>query len=182
MNDDRLAASRRVIGLDEGFLHRVWKTLQRLRRSAQDLAGGLADPGSEAMSAIYCAERLEGPIEALLGPDVAQAPTPPPCKAKAWVPMSNPTDIRHIGKFQEELNEAGTAASRCLIQGIDEREPETGKLNREWLEDEIADVRATSELAIEHFELDEKRIRERAARKKLYLRSWHAKFEGGTGI
>src|ERR1017187_428395 len=91
-----------------------------------------------------------------------------------WTPMSNPIDIKHLGKLGEELNECGAATARCLIQGIDEAEPTTGKINREWLEDEIADVLANSDLVIDHFNLDVMRIEARRERKKTHLRLWHA--------
>lgn len=88
--------------------------------------------------------------------------------------ISDPVDLKHLGKLGEEASELGAAVSRCIIQGIDECEPVTGKLNREWLEDEIADVRANSELNIERFGLDEDRITKRVEKKKRHLRIWHA--------
>lgn len=88
--------------------------------------------------------------------------------------MQKPIDLKHLGKLGEELNEAGAAQNRCVIQGIDEREPITGKSNREWLEDELADVMANTELCVEHFKLDEARMRDRADRKKAHLRGWHS--------
>jgi NTP pyrophosphatase (non-canonical NTP hydrolase) len=91
-----------------------------------------------------------------------------------WTPMARPIDLKHLGKLGEELGEASAAVSRCIIQGIDEREPVTGKLNREWLEDELADVMANRELVVEHFGLDLARMRERASAKKEHLRAWHA--------
>jgi hypothetical protein len=91
-----------------------------------------------------------------------------------WRPMSNPLDLKHLGKLIEELNEAGSAASRCLIQGIDEREPITGKLNREWLEDELADVMANIDLVVARFGLDRLRMMDRAGRKKTHLKGWHS--------
>lgn len=91
-----------------------------------------------------------------------------------WVPMSRPIDQKHLGKLAEETSELGAATARCLIQGIDESEPVTKKPNREWLEDELADVKANSELVIEHFGLDQARIDARTAKKKVQLREWHA--------
>ena len=91
-----------------------------------------------------------------------------------WQPMSDPVDIKHLGKLGEETNELGAAVSRCLIQGIDEAEPVTGKVNREWLEDEIADVVANIELCIERFGLDIKRISNRELAKRARLRKWHS--------
>ena len=88
-----------------------------------------------------------------------------------WIPMSDLNDVRVIGKLGEELNECASAASRCLIQGIDEAEPSTGKLNRVWLEDEIADVLVNLKLVCERFDL--KPSPERMALKETYLRKWH---------
>lgn len=101
--------------------------------------------------------------------------------ANPWHPMNVPTDVKTIGKLIEELTElaaaasrAASAASRCLIQGIDEAEPVTGVINRAWLEDEIADVRANLFLTVERFGLDEVRMTERIVKKMRHLRSWHA--------
>jgi hypothetical protein len=102
-----------------------------------------------------------------------------------WVPMSDPLDVKHLGKLAEELNEAGAAVARCLIQGITESEPVTHKPNREWLEDELADVLANIELVTAHFGLDRVRMLERRERKMRHLRGWHtmlkpAKAEGAA--
>jgi hypothetical protein len=91
-----------------------------------------------------------------------------------WTPMSKPIDLKHLGKLAEELSEAGAAVARCVIQGIDEREPVTHKPNREWLEDELADVLANIELVTAHFGLDRTRMLERRERKMKHLRGWHA--------
>lgn len=91
-----------------------------------------------------------------------------------WRPMTSPIDLAHMGKLNEELNEAGAASARCMIQGIDECEPVTGKPNRKWLEDELADVVANVELTIEHFGLDQDAMRARADRKKAHLLGWHS--------
>lgn len=102
----------------------------------------------------------------------AQSPTLNP-----WRPMTRPIDLKHLGKLGEECNELGSAVSRCIIQGIDEREPVTGKSNREWLEDEIADATANMALVTEHFNLDEGRIFKRVLRKMEHLRAWHSMLE-----
>ena len=91
-----------------------------------------------------------------------------------WRPISGALDLKHLGKLCEQLNEAGSAVSRCIIQGVDEKEPVTGKVNREWLEDELADVLANIELVMAHFCLDQRRMAARAARKKKLLGAWHA--------
>ncbi len=90
-----------------------------------------------------------------------------------WVPMKSAVDKKHIGKLLEELGEGTAAASRCLIQGISAKEPITGKLNKEWLEDKLADIIANIELNVEHFKLNKKRMGQRVATKKRSLRIWH---------
>jgi NTP pyrophosphatase (non-canonical NTP hydrolase) len=94
-----------------------------------------------------------------------------------WHPMSAPIDLKHLGKLAEELNEAGSAVARCIIQGIDECEPITRKPNKDWLEDELADVIANIDLVADHFGLDRARMGVRAARKKEHLRGWHSMLE-----
>jgi NTP pyrophosphatase (non-canonical NTP hydrolase) len=87
--------------------------------------------------------------------------------------MTDAVSVKHLGKLGEETGELCAAISRCIIQGIDEREPVTGKLNREWLEDEIADVLAGIELNMMHFKLDGSRVNKRMLRKMQHLQQWH---------
>jgi hypothetical protein len=94
-----------------------------------------------------------------------------------WQPMQRPIDLKHLEKLGEETNELGSAIFRCLMQGIDECEPVTKKPNRQWLQDEIADVLANAELVMEHFGLDRDQIAERRLRKMKHLRGWHAMLE-----
>jgi NTP pyrophosphatase (non-canonical NTP hydrolase) len=107
--------------------------------------------------------------------------------ASPWNPMTDPTDLKVMGKLLEELGELTSAVSRCVIQGIDEVEPETLKPNRRWLEDEIADVLATIGLATVRFGIipDHNRIN----RKKAHLQQWYSypppeapKDNGGTHV
>lgn len=97
--------------------------------------------------------------------------------ANPWHPMTEPIDLKHLGKLGEECNELGSAVSRCIIQGIAESEPVTGKPNRDWLEDEIADVTANIALVTEHFGLNHERIFKRVVRKMEHLRQWHGMLE-----
>lgn len=90
-----------------------------------------------------------------------------------WHPMSDPVDLKHLGKLLEELGEATAAASRCLIQGIDGADPVTEEPNKEWLENELADVLANINLCSLRFELNEDRMNERAAKKMAHLKKWH---------
>lgn len=94
-----------------------------------------------------------------------------------WIPMTKPIDIEHVGKLMEELNECGAALARCLIQGIDECEPDTKKINRLWLQQEIADVLANCALVIQHFNLSLEEIYIRKNAKMSKLRVWHRMLE-----
>lgn len=99
--------------------------------------------------------------------------TPIPDLVSPWHPMSNPVDQKVTGKLMEELGECVSAVARCQIQGIYESQPITGKLNKLWLEEEIADVEAGIEIAKQHFQLDRVAIDARKARKIDLLLQWH---------
>lgn len=93
--------------------------------------------------------------------------------ANDWLPITDIQALKRLGKLAEESGELTAACSRCIIQGIDEREPTTGKLNREWLEDEIADVLTNIDIAVEYFGLDRSLIHSRMQRKRKQLEYWH---------
>lgn len=90
-----------------------------------------------------------------------------------WVPMTDPIDLKCTGKFLEELGECTAAVARCQIQGINECEPVTGKLNKQWLEEEIADVIANINICVTRFDLNISAIDERVDRKYKLLQQWH---------
>jgi hypothetical protein len=87
--------------------------------------------------------------------------------------MSKSIDLKHLGKIAEELGEAQAAVARCIIQGIEERHPVTGKRNRDWLLEELADVWANIQLVEEHFHLNVDKMLLRARRKKNKLKKWY---------
>lgn len=91
-----------------------------------------------------------------------------------WRPMSAPIDLKHMLKMIEELGEGVAAAARCAMQGMDEAEPVTGKVNRRWMEEELGDIVASTSLVVEHFGLGMDAIRDRAMLKVPRLRQWHA--------
>lgn len=98
-----------------------------------------------------------------------------------WRPETEPLSLALLGKLAEEANELGAALARCVIQGIGESEPVTGKPNVDWLEDEMADVSGAGSLVIEYFGLREKRMNARFDRKVKHLRAWHALIMAGDG-
>ena len=94
-----------------------------------------------------------------------------------WIPMTNLIDLAHLGKLGEEAGELSAIISRCIIQGIDECDPETGKPNRRALTEEIADVMVMLNLAICRFDLDWNFIVKRVIRKQDMKRAWHKMLE-----
>jgi NTP pyrophosphatase (non-canonical NTP hydrolase) len=90
-----------------------------------------------------------------------------------WEPTTSKIDLKILGKLGEELGELSAAVSRCIIQGIDEAEPTTGKINRQWLEEEIADVHAGLVIILEHYKLNNLFILNRSVQKINTLRAWH---------
>ena len=90
-----------------------------------------------------------------------------------WHPMQDPVDVKTLGKLAEELGEGVQVVARCLIQGIGEQHPTSGKSNKLWLEEEIADIEANIALVKERFGLDYVAMSVRKQRKITYLRQWH---------
>lgn len=95
-----------------------------------------------------------------------------------WEPETDKYRLAVLGKLAEEASELATAAARCIIQGIDESEPVTGKPNREWLEDEIADVLANIYRVRNAFGLNGQRIIERSDNKCTYIKEWQESLVG----
>lgn len=93
-------------------------------------------------------------------------------KPSPWNPETNPRRLKVLGKLSEELGELSSAVARCTIQGIDEVQPVTGKPNREWITEEIADVIACITLVRTDFNLDTDAISARIDKKIEYLRDW----------
>jgi NTP pyrophosphatase (non-canonical NTP hydrolase) len=94
-------------------------------------------------------------------------------KLNPWHPITDPILLKTLGKLVEELGELQAALARCIIQGVNECEPETRKPNIQWLSEELADVRANIELVEELFELDMGFIVTRTLKKKVRLKEWH---------
>ena len=96
-----------------------------------------------------------------------------PDHTSPWHPMTDPVDIKHMGKLGEEANKLGSIACRIIIQGMGEVNPDTGVINLTNLENEMADVEANIELVKIRFGLNRKRIEERKQKKIARLSNWH---------
>lgn len=90
-----------------------------------------------------------------------------------WQPEKDPKKLRLLGKLGEELGECVSACCRAIVQGFGEKHPITEVPNKRWLEDELADVYASADLAVDRLKLDTEYIMERAKAKKKYLTAWH---------
>lgn len=89
-----------------------------------------------------------------------------------WEPITDKHNLAVLGKLGEEVCELGSALFRCIIQGLDEREPKTHKINRQWVVEEIADVEALLAIAKRRLALDEAAIAERRERKIGFKEPW----------
>lgn len=94
-----------------------------------------------------------------------------------WQITTSPRMLRRMGKTGEELAELQNVVSRIIIQGIDEVDPGTGKVNRDRLIDEVADVLAQIKTTIEFLALPEERIAERMERKHALMVEWEAMYD-----
>ena len=70
-----------------------------------------------------------------------------------WIPITNCTDLKYLGKLNEELSELQKVISRIIIQGMDGVDPANNAINRAEFEKEIADVYAHLNCNIKHFYL-----------------------------
>jgi len=97
------------------------------------------------------------------------------------IPKDGPSDWRRepserrnavIGKLGEECSELAGRCLRSMIQGLDEKDPDTGRTNLDHLQDEVADVLAQIDLAKEFLALKEVQIDDRRWRKHRYKLPW----------
>lgn len=94
-----------------------------------------------------------------------------------WIPMTDPIELAKFGKFAEELGELMSAVSRCMIQGLDESHPTTGKSNRDWLKEEMADVLAGFVIIQHHMGITARDLDDRITAKVKHLKGWHELIE-----
>ncbi len=57
-----------------------------------------------------------------------------------WMPEQDQIRLAILGKLGEEASELAQRCFRCIIHGLDELDPDTGRTNRVELEREISDV------------------------------------------
>lgn len=88
-----------------------------------------------------------------------------------WLPEQDQIRLAILGKLVEECGELGSRAARCIIHGLDEVDPDSGRENFEELRREIADVRACLAVAEEKLGLEP--LPEREAGKRVGFLHWH---------
>lgn len=121
-----------------------------------------------------CSECKRSCMGYVAGVPIHIKPSP---KINPWTVESDPKTLHRLGKTMEELGECTAATARCLVQGINESEPVTGKPNKQWLQDEMADVLAQIELNIRYFELDHTAIQKRMVDKMGQMADWEDHFK-----
>ena len=94
-----------------------------------------------------------------------------------WTPTTNLAKLRRFGKLGEELSECGAVASRCIIQGIDEIDPGSGKTNHQRLIEEMADVIAQINCTVDMLNIDPRVIAARVDKKEAQMREWESMFQ-----
>lgn len=94
-----------------------------------------------------------------------------------WFPEQDQIRLAVLGKLIEECNELSGRAARCIIQGLDEVDPDTKRTNREELEREAADVAACMEIAREVLGIVPSDGR--SLKKAIGFRRWHRLIEEG---
>lgn len=93
----------------------------------------------------------------------------------AWIPDTDRHRLAVLGKLIEELNEAGSRAARCIIQGHEELDPKSGRSNIDELMREFADVTACMVLTVESFAVGASEAR--TAEKIAGFKEWHTLIE-----
>lgn len=74
--------------------------------------------------------------------EIARVPEPIEGTISPWIPITDPITLAVLGKLGEECCELGARLFRTVIQGLDEADPASKRLNREEISREIADVEA----------------------------------------
>ena len=92
-----------------------------------------------------------------------------------WKPEPDVIIHQALGKACEEATELAGILARCLIQGLDQSEPATGKPNRKALSEEISDLDAAVQWLREL--IGDEYDAERADRKLKGFRQWQRMLE-----
>lgn len=95
-----------------------------------------------------------------------------PLQISAWHVETDKLRLRKLGKALEELSELSNVLARCIIQGVDEIDPSSGKVNRKRMQDEVADVFTQLAGLIDTFELDHAELIARSKYKKDSMDTW----------
>lgn len=96
-----------------------------------------------------------------------------PAERNAPMPMA----FKGLAKLAEECGELQQVIGKKLAYYHTDHHPDGGAPLSKRLEDEIADVMAACKLVMGTFELDEKVVEKRTAKKLKLFRMWHEKHE-----
>lgn len=92
--------------------------------------------------------------------------------ASPW--QGKPSAVKRaiLGKLAEELGELQAAIGRCIIQGVHEAHPVTGKPNLEWLLEELADVENMANFVKSYTAYNRDEYGRRVDRKSRHIAQW----------
>jgi hypothetical protein len=99
-------------------------------------------------------------------------------KMQPWRVETDKRRLRRLGKTGEELAELSAVVSRCIIQGVDEIDPSSGKTNRQRLQEEVADVYCQLDLLVTALNLNTFQIDVRSAKKAGQMAEWEDAVKG----
>jgi len=91
-----------------------------------------------------------------------------------WELLEDPALRRRLGKTGEELAELQGVVSRIMIQGLDAIDTGTGKINRQRLHEETADVLAQLTVNLSALDMDMDFIQARKFRKEKEMEEWES--------
>lgn len=99
-------------------------------------------------------------------------------KITAWMPETDQHINAVLSKLGEEANELAGRACRCIAQGPDGIDPESGRTNRAELSREVSDVMACMAMLVEY--LDVRPDDDRIAKKYSGYQEWHRLIEASA--
>jgi hypothetical protein len=92
--------------------------------------------------------------------------------ASPWTGEPSRVKRAILGKLAEELGELQAAIGRCIIQGVNEKHPVTGKSNIEWLLEELADVENMVNFVKAYTAYNREEFGVRVYRKSRHIAQW----------
>lgn len=95
----------------------------------------------------------------------------------AWHVETDAFILRRLGKALEELGELTSVLARCIIQGVNEVDPSSKKVNLQRMQEETTDVMTQINCLTTAFALDKDKMKERFQDKLQSMEKWEELLE-----